>query len=228
MKHLYILGFLLFINTLLSGQYIDNRLDIYAGGGISIPVSSKNTGQGSFVYPSLLGNFAESACYKAGLNYWLKSNICLGFEYEKVKFSQWQGNEEIFVIISPKLRLNSFSLQAGYFPDVLKQIKIPGKIGILGGVELVQQSLSWTAFSYTFYHPNITTLPFEDTNISQGFKVGLRYTKQLNFNGGIQFDLSYKFYQAESLYYVEKSFQSLNFSVLLSFRALKNRHYNYV
>jgi hypothetical protein len=228
MKSIYILCFIFAIGLQLSGQYVDNKLDIYAGGGISVPLSKTTLVKENFVYPALFGNFSKAFIWRAGFSYWLTNKLSVGLDYASVNYNQWNGDEELFILTSPVLQMQILTIHAGYYPDFLKFYRIPGKIGIIAGTELCQQSLSWSEFSYSFYHPNTNTLPLEEISFCPGIKAGLRYSKELSFNTGIQIDLAYSYRYTPSLYYIEKSFHSLDFSIIIFFRGMKNRYYNYV
>lgn len=228
MKSIFILYFIIATGLQLSGQYVDNKLDIYAGGGISIPLSKSTLVKENFVYPALFGNFSEAFIWRAGLSYWLTNKLTVGLDYASVNYNQWNGDEELFILTSPVLQVQILTLNAGFYPDFLKLNRIPGKIGIIAGTELCYQSLSWSQYSYSFYHPNTYTLPLEENSYCPGIKAGLRYSKELDINTGIQIDLAYSYRYSPSLFYIEKSFQTLDFSIIIFFRGLKNRYYNYV
>ncbi len=228
MRIFYFLCFLLIAGLKLNGQYIDNKLDIFSGVGITTPVRWNFNENENFSYPSLFENFKKTLSLSAGVNYWFKRNLTFGLEYKQNKFEHWNGNNDIFILENPELSIHTIALNTGLYYDLINYFKIPGKIGIIAGPEFSRFSVSWTDFNNEVIQPGIQNDPKEENLISPGAQLGLLYQRQINLNSGVRMELSYSLHHAPGLYYLDKSFSSLNFSVKLYFRAMKNRRYNYV
>ena len=226
MKIPLIICFLFIVGLKINGQYIDNKVDIFLGGGISIPVVLNF--DGNYAYPSLFENFKESFFLNAGINYWYKKNLSFGFVFEETKYEQWVGNYDVFILKNPKLRIETIGVNACFYPGFINHFKIPGKIGFQAGPELSLYSLRWNDYTYDANPFTYSEDVLNEYLISPGVQIGLTYQRQINLNAGVKVDLSYKLHQTPGLHFLDKSFSSVNLSVKLFIRAFKNRLYNYV
>jgi len=226
MKKPAIILIVVFYSIMLNGQFVENRLQVGIGSNFTFPVNPDQISRDHFYYPSLYGNYPAGIGGTLMLDYKVTKTIRVGIQLEKTRFGSWKGDPEIFILENPTLSQSTFSF-CGLFKlsDYLFYSDIIS-FGILVAPVISGINMHWKGYILPYYSDNYP-LPTTEYRTNYGIKTGLNVMYEINNLIGLRTDLYYQYINMESLYIMDKSFHSVNISICLYLKFLKNRYFIY-
>lgn len=208
----------------IQGQYIENKIDFGIGTGASIPINSTELSRDdNFIYPSLFGNYGYGAGVNAWADYHFSESIRFGVALGFTRYPSWTGDQEIFILTKPSLSVVSLTADVCYLPKKLQLAASTIKWGCFIAPVLAYQSLEWELIEQDYSNQ----LPNSSSAVNPGFRTGISLFAEVNNSNGLRFDIYYQFLNTESVYYLDQTFHSVNVTVGIFFKVLKNRFFMY-
>jgi len=225
MKNILIIIFL-FAPYFSSAQFIENKINIEIGTGVNLPLNNKSYTEADFNYPSLYGNYGIGIPLYIGIQDKINDLFWLGLDYNSYSYSNWKGDNELFVLENPTSKITSFHISASYLPKKYQLNKKYGQWGITAAPGIYKHTLTWDELNNT-NNSDSTVYPssFKETNAEMS--IGLIYMKDLSGNFGISVKSNYKIGMVNNPYINDKTMHSFNLTLCLYYRAFKNRYFLY-
>jgi hypothetical protein len=114
-KTLSIMLVLLFVQSVICSQLLDNKLNFYASYGKTMAIGNEYITEGSYTTPSLFNNYNNANNLGLKALYKWKSYFSVGLWFNSTKFSDWQnsssslfsGSEAKIMALGPVLSLHT-------------------------------------------------------------------------------------------------------------------------
>lgn len=210
----------------MNSQSIFNSINIGIGTSAAIPLNKNDINENSFQYPSLYGNYEVGFSGLIDVDFRLNNKFSISLIFDNSVFSNWSGDQNLFILSDPSLSLKNYLLSFKFSPEKY-QFKNTGlKWGFIVAPAIASQKLKWSAInqdadndqvypkSEKIYLPGIRT----------GFEISHFETNSFEFCSLI----CYQYLKSNSAFYMDKAFHSINVSIIVKYKLLKNRYFKYV
>ena len=227
MKKLITYLFIVFSATSSYSQIIENKLNLSFGLNIGFPLNHGTIHQDQLNYPSFFGNCPATVSPNIFLDYNIRRNFSLGVELNYTYYSRWNGDANMFILSNPSIRQESFALVGTYFLQDINVQFSQVKTGIVFGPALLLNSLNWTKINNQNIYNTSVVLPKSESKLHPGLRCGVCLQNAISNRLGFRLDFYYQYERANSIYYLDKSFNSLNLRVRVILRLFNDKYYNY-
>jgi hypothetical protein len=225
MKRYFILVIILVNYISMYSQSIPNKLNIGIGTNVCFPLNSNDVTETKFKYPSLYGNYQAGYAGLIMLEYELNSKYSVNLSLEKSRYNNWEGNEHNFILSKPSINITSYSFSLKYTPERLQLNDYLFKWGIFLAPIMAAQKLKWDEINQS--SDDNFEYPKSEKNFLPGFKTGFEMSYFTVNSILICSQISYQYLKCNSNYYMDKSFQSINISIVIKYKLFKNRYFKY-
>ena len=229
MKHLLrsicLLSFL-FILGRMSGQVIENRLNLSLGGNYSFSESKGSEVDRLFEDTSPFGHFAAGNGALLALEYvFPKPELWIGIQAENLRFKTWGGDTLYFLLNKTSTKLVNLSVPFTYFPSFLQLKSGRFRWGITASPILTLHAGQW----YAVWRNSSSGLEYVHTDKTThfGLKAGVSLYLRSNNYANFRLDIYHQFINAASPFYQGEAYRSTGFTLRYYFRLFKNRYFLY-
>jgi hypothetical protein len=197
----------------LSGQVIPSSLNIGIGPVLSMSRNDEIYSEGKFTFPSLYGNYPSGKGISVYADYKLTNLIWMGVSTTYTNLNNWKGNQKIF-LRNPSVHIYTTGASINIFP---------GGTHINSGAVKPGINIS-TFYNYSEIHWAGLNKGKNDFNYGYSAGICMLYENDIH---GVRVDAFYQHSKADSKYYVDRYFDSVNLRLSFYFRRMKNIYYSY-
>lgn len=216
----------IFTASYLKGQVVDNHLNIGVGYDYVTSLNSDNISHVDHLnYPSLYGNYNYIHAGEIYADFRVQKNFWIGIHFDKFKYNNWSGNKDVFILQDPVLAFSTVSASLIYNLNSARSANNLTHFNIFLAPLIGSQHLSWSAIQQSAYSDSVYAGGEHQTD--PGFRAGFGISHDINNDMGISANIFYQYIHVNSYYYLDHSFSSVDVSVKLYIRFLKNRYYRY-
>lgn len=210
------------------GQLIENRLNIGFGVNTMIPLNAKYVSENNFKYPSYWGNSGSSVGGNIDAEYKLSDYLSIGINSSFSHHLWWNDNVNNFTLSEPISKTSIVSCGIIYFPFGNRWNSKISNLGIFISPMLFDHKLSWNDLNVDV-GSNTEKLrnSFSKSNQNIGIQSGVSFLRERNNWDGIRLNIYYHWVKDSNNFYLDRSFQSFNISLIYYIKFLKNKYYLY-